>query len=295
MSVALPRPILKQSSQSHPNLSDDRPLSLRLSQQCRNTVHFPPSPTLTRTFSAHSPSTYDRSPIVVLPNICALPARGCPGRTYIPGCSVPNPSGSPDSHSRINSGGKHIHPRRALGFGIVQEATPVDLTATSEIPPPLIPDVSSESDESDGFTSPPSGSDPNATVPDPLTFLPFASLPNLNIGESAFQSPESPKEEEEDYQYHRYEEGKRRRRRRDRGKGGREQCPRQRAYRLNMSIRDLEAKCANGGEELEEDDEAEDDDIAQCQAKYKSFCSGTSFGFGGHGLEADDETCLGGF
>lgn len=187
-----------------------------------------------------------------------------------------------------------MHPRRALSFGLVQEATPNDLTAASEIPPPLIPDVSSasESDESDGFTSPPSGSDANAIIPNPLTFLPFSSLANLNIGESVFQSPESPKEEE-DHQYHRYEEGKRRRRRRDRGKGGREQCPRQRAYGPNMSIRDLEAKPTNGisGEELEEDDEAEDDDIAEC--RYKSFCSGTSFG--GYRLEADDETCLGGF
>jgi hypothetical protein len=293
MSVALPRPILKHSSQSHPDLSTDSPLSLHLPRQCRNTVHFPPSPTLTRTFSAHSPSAYDRSPIVVLPNTCALPARGCPGRTYIPGCTIPSPlspSGSPGSNFR----GKHMHPRRALGFGLVQEATPDDLTVASEIPPPLIPDVSSESDESDGFTSPPSGSGANPTVPvpNPLAFLPFASLPNLNIGESAFKTPESPKEEE-DHQYHRYEEGKRRRRRRDRGKGGREQCPRQRAYGPNMSIRDLEAKPTNGisGEELEEDDEGEDADIAEC--RYKSLCSGTSFG--GYGLEADDESCLGGF
>jgi hypothetical protein len=182
-----------------------------------------------------------------------------------------------------------MHPRRALGFGFVQEATPDDLTVASDIPPPLIPDLSSESDESDGFTSPPSGSDANVIVPNPLTFLPFASLPNLHIGESAFQSPESPKEEEEDYQYHRYEEGKRRRRRRDRGKGGREQCARQRAQGLNMSFRDPRPTKGISGEELEEDDE-EDDDIAQC--RYKSFCSGTSFG--GYGLE-DDETCLGGF
>ena len=134
MSVALPRPILKHSSQSHPDLSTDSPLSLHLTRQCRNTVHFPPSPTLTRTFSAHSPSTYDRTPIVVLPNICALPARGCPGRTYIPGCSVPSPhsaTGSPDSHSR----GKHMHPRRALGFGVVQEATPDDLMVASKFLP----------------------------------------------------------------------------------------------------------------------------------------------------------------
>jgi hypothetical protein len=101
--------------------------------------------------------------------------------------------------------------------------------------------------------------------------------------------------EEEEYQYHRYEEGKRRRRKRDRGKGGREQSLRQRAHGPNMSIRDLEAKRTNGisGEELEEDDEAEDDDIAQC--RYKSFCSVSSFGGYGFKLEADDETCLGGF
>jgi hypothetical protein len=58
-----------------------------------------------------------------------------------------------------------------------------------------------------------------------------------------------------------------------------------------MSIRDPRPTNGISGEELEEDDEAEDDDIAQC--RYKSFCSRTSFG--GYGLEADDETCLGGF
>jgi len=176
-----------------------------------------------------------------------------------------------------------MHPRRALGFGLVPEATPGDLTTTTDIPPPLVPDVSSESDESDGFTPPST----NAIVPNPLAFLPFASLPNLNIGESVFHSPESPNEE--DHHYHRYEEEKRRRRKRDRGKGGREQCLRQRAHGPDMSIRDLGSKANKiSGEELEEDDEAEDDDIAQC--RYKSFYSGISLG-----LEADDETCLGGF
>jgi hypothetical protein len=58
-----------------------------------------------------------------------------------------------------------------------------------------------------------------------------------------------------------------------------------------MSIRDLEAKTNGISGELEDDDDAEDVDIAEC--RYKSFCSGTSFG--SYGLEADDETCLGGF
>lgn len=180
-----------------------------------------------------------------------------------------------------------MHPRRALGLGLVPESTPEHATSTSAVLPPLVPDLSSESDESDGFASPPSGLDVNAAVTNPLAILPSASLPNLNFGD---HSPESPDEEE--YQYHTYEEEKRRRRKRDRdrdrGKGGREQCPRQRAH-----SRDLERKSAGGmpGEELEEDDEAEDGDIGEC--RYKSFYSGTTLR--GCGLEADDDTCLGGF
>ncbi|KAI0255830.1 hypothetical protein BJV78DRAFT_577476 [Lactifluus subvellereus] len=297
MIEALPRPILKHSSQFHPDPLDDKSLSLPIPRQCRNTVHFPPSPTLTRTFSAHSSSTYDRSPIVVLPNICALPARGCPGRTYIPGCTTPS-SSNPSSNLQakkavLNPGIKHMHPRRALGLGLVPESTPEHATSTSAIPPPLIPDLSSESDESDGFASPPSGLDVNAAVINPLAILPFASLPNLNFGDSLFHSPESPDEEE--YQYHSYEEEKRRRRKRDRdrdrGKGGREQCPRQRAHSRDMSTRDLERKSADGMPGEEEDDEAEDGDIGEC--RYKSFYFGTTLR--GCGLEADDDTCLGGF
>lgn len=38
-------------------------------------VHFPPSPTMTQTEITHSSFSYDRKPIVVGPNACALPAR----------------------------------------------------------------------------------------------------------------------------------------------------------------------------------------------------------------------------
>jgi hypothetical protein len=60
-----------------------------------------------------------------------------------------------------------------------------------------------------------------------------------------------------------------------------------------MSARDLERKPTDGipEEELLEDDEADDDDIGVC--RYKSFASGISLR--GCGLEADDDTCLGGF
>ncbi|KAF8589055.1 hypothetical protein K439DRAFT_495677 [Ramaria rubella] len=48
-------------------------------------VHFPPTPTLSTTYPTHSKKTYDRRPLVVAPNECAIPERGCPGRTYVPG------------------------------------------------------------------------------------------------------------------------------------------------------------------------------------------------------------------
>ncbi|KAH9993722.1 hypothetical protein BJV74DRAFT_884322 [Russula compacta] len=228
ISLALPRPILKHSPQPHPDLPDDTSLSLPIPRQCRNTVHFPPSPTLTRTFSAHSPSTYDRSPIVVLPNTCALPARGCPGRTYILGCTKSSSLDVNAIKGAIKAGGKHVHPRRALDLGLVPASTP------------------DKSDESDGSASSPPQCDVKAAVFNPLTLLPFSSLPSLiNIGEGLFHSPESPNEE--DYRYHKYEEEKRRRRKheRDRGKGHRDRCPWQRAHGRDMSARDLERKSIN--------------------------------------------------
>ncbi|KAF8993091.1 hypothetical protein BDQ17DRAFT_161918 [Cyathus striatus] len=45
-------------------------------------VHFPPSPTLFAMFTAHSPGTYDRAPIIVSPNPLALPDWG--DRIYSP-------------------------------------------------------------------------------------------------------------------------------------------------------------------------------------------------------------------
>ena len=290
-----PRPILKRSSHPHPDnpINDNLP-PLRIHRQCPNTVHFPPSPILARTFSAYSSSTYDRSPIVVLPNICALPARGCPGRTYLPGTAPASPSTSSDSNihkSALKAKGTHMHPRRALTFGLVPESTPDSATHPLAVPPPLVPDISSESDESDGLTCSPSFFDASASVTGPLSSLSISPLSNLKLGESMLHSPESPDEEE--YQYFTYEEEKRRRRKRDRGKGGREQSPRRRTRGHDQGTRDLERKLTDGifGDELEDDDDAEDDDIAEC--RYKSFYSGTALR--GCGLDAIDDTCLGGF
>jgi hypothetical protein len=115
-----PKPILKRSAtdtQRYPSRTHG--------------VHFPPSPA-TRTYSAYSASAYDRSPIVVAPNNCALPERG--GRTYTLEDSQPR---------RGISFARDFHPR-ALAFA----------TSRSDLPQ-LIPDLSSESDESDCWSAAP--------------------------------------------------------------------------------------------------------------------------------------------
>jgi hypothetical protein len=114
-----PRPILKRN----PSTMDR--------ERKQAVVHFPPSPIISKTFMAHSPSTYDRSPIVVAPNTCALPERGCPGRTY-----TLDPNG-----------------RRLNEFGGLRTLFGDDST-DSLVPPPLIQDTSSSSssdESSDGL------------------------------------------------------------------------------------------------------------------------------------------------
>ncbi|KAI4294574.1 hypothetical protein GGG16DRAFT_64585 [Schizophyllum commune] len=144
-------------------------------------VHFPPSPRLTRTFSALPSCDYDRSPIVVCPNTCALPERG--GRTYTDDepapCSPTRRSRS--SRERLDSG--EVHPR-ALAPASAAPVSPACPSYPSL--PPLVPDFSSESDESDGFMSPPPESQPQPVgvysaststidlLPSALAFLPHA-------------------------------------------------------------------------------------------------------------------------
>jgi len=152
-SSSKPRPILKHQ-QTTPNYGRVIGSPERL-----HSVHFPPSPTLTRTYSAYPPSAYDRSPIVVAPNSCALPERGCPGRTYTLDGERPMSSPTPQKRSQH---GIHLHPRAAFNHSSPVKLCGVDDDGSQRVPrrcsptqPPLIPDLSSESDESDGFISPP--------------------------------------------------------------------------------------------------------------------------------------------
>jgi len=127
-----PKPILKRAVTEFVHKADSYDAQGYTSRA--HGVHFPSSPA-TRTYSAYSAAAYDRSPIVVAPNSCALPERG--GRTYTLDESQP---------CRGISFARDFHPR-ALAFASTR--TPL---------PQLIPDVSSESEESDGWSAAPAAS-----------------------------------------------------------------------------------------------------------------------------------------
>jgi len=79
-----PRPILKSlpsPSVSSETASNPLPFSSCPTIFDSPHVHFPPTPTLTSTEITHSSFIYDRAPIVVTPNVCALPERG--GRKFV--------------------------------------------------------------------------------------------------------------------------------------------------------------------------------------------------------------------
>ena len=70
------RPILKPLPHSY----NDSPLPFASSSHVPPLdsphVHFPPTPVMTKISITHSPFSYDRAPIQVAPNVCALPERG---------------------------------------------------------------------------------------------------------------------------------------------------------------------------------------------------------------------------
>lgn len=113
-------------------------------------VHFPPTPRLTETAHTHSSGAYDRAPIEICENTCALPERG--GRTYSPSPMISRRSATP-----VNS---YFHPRAREACTVSQ-------------PPPLVSDYgSSESEDSEdtlgrGMLTPP---DPRQPLPISIHF-----------------------------------------------------------------------------------------------------------------------------
>ncbi|KAG1744636.1 uncharacterized protein EDB91DRAFT_1123635 [Suillus paluster] len=99
----------------------------------------------------HHQTTPNYSRVIGSPE--RLHARGCPGRTYTLDGERPVSSSSPSKRSQH---GIHLHPRAVFNHqspvsppkpGGVDDRTPWRSSPTQ---PPLIPDLSSESDESDG-------------------------------------------------------------------------------------------------------------------------------------------------
>ncbi|PPR06265.1 hypothetical protein CVT24_000938 [Panaeolus cyanescens] len=91
-------------------------------------VHFPPTPIMTSTAITHSPSIYDRAPIVVSQNVCELPERG--GRAFIP--DLPAKASKRPGCKRSNTG--YFHPN-ARGS---DDTNSFDEDVASS-PPPLLP------------------------------------------------------------------------------------------------------------------------------------------------------------
>ncbi|KAI0830879.1 hypothetical protein BC628DRAFT_910735 [Trametes gibbosa] len=130
-------------------------------------VHFPPTPRLVaETFPAHSPTTYDRAPIAVSPNVCQLPRRG----ERILHSPAADPEHDRRGRSRTrgkrseNVKGSYFHPRA------YEACMPEPAHSTAfGIPstPPLVQDLS-PSDESDNTAT---------TPPDPNTLAAIARCP----------------------------------------------------------------------------------------------------------------------
>ncbi|KAF7797581.1 hypothetical protein EIP86_008781 [Pleurotus ostreatoroseus] len=207
-----PRPILKRRSPSPTQDSAPPPTSPRDESAAllnidpsvlHPLVHFAPPSALARTYAADSPAVYDRSPIVVAPNRCSLPARGCPGKTYLPGdeperlaaaaaFAAARPRGGRRPRD-ASPAGRHSHPHsRAARAHVPHDGYDDDgeapAVADTHPMPPLIPDGSSSSDseESDGFVSPPLENTALASAPLYTTSLPYASptparTPGLSI------------------------------------------------------------------------------------------------------------------
>jgi len=179
MSRTTLRPCLKHSTDLDPPAPANSPLPFALCSAFGPRVHFPPPQGLCQTHLTHSASIYDRAPIVVLPNACALPARH--ERTYTPSSEHTSPKKQRPAHS---AQGVALHPN---AFSTSAKAQPAPSDSAGRVPL-LVHDLSSsESDESDISSTPPdlklypsTGHPPISIVDGTADAVTFAFLPHAN-------------------------------------------------------------------------------------------------------------------
>jgi hypothetical protein len=159
MSRTTLRPCLKHHTDPDPPAPPNSPFPFALSSSVLGPrVHFPPAPGLCQTHLTHSSSIYDRAPIVVGPNDCALPARN--ERTYTPSSECSKKRRAAEAAAAAH--GVALHPHAFAAESAQAQAATATATgsAASVSPadpvgrvPPLVADLSSsESDESDVST-----------------------------------------------------------------------------------------------------------------------------------------------
>ncbi|KAF8481701.1 hypothetical protein DFH94DRAFT_793031 [Russula ochroleuca] len=164
-------------------------------------VHFPPAPGLCQTHFTHSASIYDRAPIVVPPNACALPARN--ERTYTPsGESLCAAKKRRSASARATAHGATLHPHAFAESAQAHAQAQAQAAASDPAGrmPALVPDFSSsESDESDVSSTPPipnhyvSMGHPPISIVDgasdaALSFLPHANEREMPRKERGYRS-----------------------------------------------------------------------------------------------------------
>lgn len=165
-----PRPILKRDSYPAP-LADELPFTM-CDYILSPHVHFPPTPNIASLRFTHSPTTYDRAPIVISPSsgCLQLPKRGARklysppadfdgerrGRTRSRSTSCERDS----SESPEDVKGSYFHPRAFEACApepINVPTTTLDLSS----PPGLVPDLSPSEESDDLVETPP---DPRASA-----------------------------------------------------------------------------------------------------------------------------------
>lgn len=125
-------------------------------------VHFPPLPTqlVSATFYAYPAAYYDRTPVAVAPNECALPRRNCPDRTYVLCDREARLLTQVDADKEQKYHADESTPRPYSSQQRLDYFSSPTYTLTASpyysAPPRTVPDLTwSESEDSDALISPP--------------------------------------------------------------------------------------------------------------------------------------------